>query len=129
MGCNKDEGCLNIANNVYPGLQGEINGSISSITNNVNEIISGLSGLSIPDDYLGEKVKSQVDSICGSLTSDVGEISSLSGSINNFVGSKIEEHQEHYRNWLAQQEWQKKNALKAKQKETTIETEEIEKNQ
>ena len=104
MACGKNAGCLRIATSVYPGLQGEINSSISKISSSINEIISGLNGLSIPDDYLGAKVKSRVSAICSSLGSDASEVSALGGKINGFVGNKIQEHNEHYRTWKIEQQ-------------------------
>lgn len=104
MACGKNEECLNIANNIYPNLQSEINSSINTITSSVNEIISGLSSLTIPDDYLGTKVKSRIITICSNLSSDIGEISSINGSINSFVSEKIKEHQKHYEEWKKEQE-------------------------
>ena len=119
MACGKDQGCLRIANSTYPGLQAEINGSINTITNNINEIMSVLNSLSIPDDYLGSKVKTRVNSICSSLSSDEGEVSSISGNINSFVSSKIKEHQEHYNMWKTEQQ-RKLQAKKEKEKETKV---------
>ena len=104
MACGKNAGCLRIATSVYPGLQGEINSSISKISSSINEIISGLNGLSIPDDYLGTKVKSRVSAICSGLGSDASEVGALGGKINGFVGNKIQEHNEHYRTWKAEQQ-------------------------
>ena len=116
MACSKDAGCLRIATSIYPGLQGEINASISKISSSISEIISGLNGLSIPDDYLGAKVKSRVSAICSSLGSDASEVGAIGGKINGFVGNKIQEHNEHYREWkIAQQ--RKLQAQRQKERE------------
>lgn len=103
MACGKNQGCLNITNNVYPGLQVEINSSINNITTNINEIVSELGSLVIPEDYLGTKVTEELDEICSNLSNDVLEVNSVGRSINNFISLKKEEHQKHYRQWQEEQ--------------------------
>ena len=112
MGCNKDSGCLTIANSTYPGLQSTINSSIKTITTGLTEITSELNTLTIPEDYLGKKVKRELESICSSLSSDQSNIVATSGNIGRFIGTKVEEHRNHYNSWKRAQE-----ELKKKQKE------------
>ena len=104
MGCNKDSGCLKIANNTYPGLKSEIDGSMTSIKGQLESIVDELNGLTIPDDYLGSKVKAQISSICGNFSSDMDSITAEKNSIDIFIGKKIIEHQKHYNAWKFQQQ-------------------------
>lgn len=108
MGCNKDSRCLTIANNTYPELQNEINSSIKTITSLLNDITSELNILQIPEDYLGEKVKKELELITSNLSNDQIDIASLNGNIGMFIGRKIEEHQSHYNIWKNDQEQLKK---------------------
>ena len=112
MGCNKDSGCLTIANSTYPGLQEEINGGVNTITSSIDEITSELNALTIPEDYLGKKVKRELESICSNLSNDQSNIVATSGNIGRFIGTKVEEHRNHYNSWKRAQE-----ELKKKQKE------------
>lgn len=99
MSCNRDSGCLNIARSIYPGLKGEINSSISSVNNQVDGIIGNLSSLAIPDDYLGNKVKSKLEEICTGFETDKSELNSAKANVNAFIDSKIKEHYGHYYEW------------------------------
>ena len=104
MGCNKNEDCLRLANSVYPGYQGEINNEVSKITSELDNVISELNSLSVPDDYLGVKVKNSLTSIITDFNSDKQNVIGVSGNINTFIGRKKEEHQKHYNDWKRVQE-------------------------
>ena len=106
MGCNKDSGCLNIAESVYPGLKSEIDGSMTSINGQLESIVDELNGLSVPDDYLGSKVKAQLGTICGNFSSDMESITAEKNSIDTFIGQKIIEHKKHYNAWKLEQQRQ-----------------------
>ena len=108
MGCNRDSRCINIANVTYPKLQGEINSSIKTITSSLNEITSELSALTIPEDYLGQKVKKQLESIVSNLDSDQGNIVDAGGTVGMFIGKRVEEHRNHYNAWKRAQDALKK---------------------
>lgn len=115
MACSKDQGCLTIANSIYPGLQSEINSSVKTITTGLNEITTELNTLTIPDDYLGEKVKKELESITSNLNNDQSNIVATSGNIGMFIGRKVEEHRNHYNAWKkAQDELKKKQAEEEK---------------
>ena len=125
MACNKDSGCLTIADSTYPGLRGDINSSISGINSELSGIIDGLSGMTIPDDYLGSKVKAQLQSISSSLTADMGNVKAEGASINGFITGKIAEHRKHYDDWKKAQDALKLKKKK-KKKDTDKNTEEEE---
>ena len=99
MSCNRDSGCLNIARSIYPGLKGEIDSSISNVNNQVEEILGELSSLTIPEDYLGNKVKMKLDEICSGFETDKSELSAAKANINAFIDGKIQEHYSHYNEW------------------------------
>ena len=104
MACNKDSGCLKIANSTYPGLKTEIDSSSTAITDNIQSVIDELSALSVPDDYLGEKVSSRLKTICTELTSDIASVKTMNSSIDGFIDEKITEHTNHYNAWKREQE-------------------------
>ena len=115
MACSKDQGCLTIANSIYPGLQSEINSSIKTITTALSDITSELSTLTIPEDYLGKKVKEELESITNNLNSDQSNVVATSGNIGMFIGKKVEEHRNHYNAWKkAQDELKKKQTEEEK---------------
>ena len=99
MSCNRDSGCLNIAKSVYPGLKGEINSSISNVNSQISEIVGELSSLVIPEDYLGNKVRTKLSEICSGFESDKSELNSAKADVNVFIDSKIKEHYGHYYEW------------------------------
>lgn len=117
MSCGKDAGCLTIYKTIYPNLKTEISGSISKINGTVNGIIGSLNGLSVPDDYLGSKVKSRLSSITQGLSGDLSSLDGAKGAIEGFIDQKIPEHQKHYNDWveeqkrLAQEKEKKKNGV------------------
>lgn len=102
MACNKDSHCKTIADN-YPSLLAPVEDSISKITGSISEISGGLGGLSIPDDYLGTKVKSRVQRICAYFEANSRQVSMLGSKISNFVSEKITEHNKHYNDWVEQE--------------------------
>jgi hypothetical protein len=104
MGCNKDYDCLKLANETYPSLQSEIFSSLSTVSSQINGIGSKLMGLSIPNDSLGERIKSRIGDICSYLNNDNEIIDNLINSVNKFVDEKEIEHKDHYDKWKAQQQ-------------------------
>lgn len=108
MRCNRDSGCYTIAKSTYPKLQGEANGAISSAQSDINSIIDSLGGLTIPNDYLGNKVKKKIDEIDKAFSSNVNELSTIKGKLDTFVTAKIKEHENHYNAWKKQEEERKK---------------------
>lgn len=111
MACSKNQDCLRIATDIYPGLQGEIDGSIQTIVSSLNDITGELSTLTVPGDYLGNKVREKLETIISSLDSDKSNVEAAKGNIDTFIGEKVEEHLEHYDSWEREQE-----ELKKKQK-------------
>lgn len=118
MACNRNQTCLSLANK-YPPLQGEIASAISSIQSKVEEIIGALDGVSIPNDYLGAKVKSSINSISSSLNSDISKLATAGKQINSFAESKMKEHKKHYEAWKFEQQWrmQKKREAEAEKRQ------------
>ena len=110
MACNKDFECLRISNAIYPNLKNDINGSVNMVTNNISETVSILETLYIPEDYLGNKVKNQIQVICGNLDEDISNINMFNSNINEFINEKIIEHKRHYNTWKLAQE-KKKNEI------------------
>ena len=112
MACSKDQGCLTIANSIYPGLRGEIGSSIQKINGTLDSITSELNSLTIPDDYLGSMVKEKLGTIIANFGSDKSNVNAIKGQIDAFIGEKIEEHLKHYENWKrAQEELKKKKHI------------------
>lgn len=104
MGCNRDDGCLNIARNTYPNLLSGIDNSTLFINNQINDVIEELNSLIIPNDYLGNKVKEKLDEINENLNNDVSELNTFKNNINSFIEKKIKEHEKHYIDWQNMQE-------------------------
>ena len=104
MSCNRDDGCLKIAESTYPSLQSEINTSVNSINTELSDVVSSLQSLTIPDDYLGEKVKDRITSITASLGDDQSSVDAINSELDSFISEKITEHTEHYNEWLQEQE-------------------------
>ena len=119
MGCNRDSGCLKLYSVTYPNLESEINTSISSADGEINEIISELSNLYVPDDYLGNKVQNRLQEICNSFSEDSDKLKTEKNKINSFINTKIEEHRQHYNSWQKAQEIAKQRRM-AKLKEDDI---------
>ena len=95
MACdNGKEGCKNIVNNIYPRLSSEVNSAISAINSGLSEIGSSLGGLSIPDDYLGSKVKDRIQKINNLINEDMSDVKMESSNIRTFISEKTEEHKE-----------------------------------
>ena len=99
MGCNRNYGCQKLANTVYPNLKTEVGKDITKAKSEIEEIVNTLKGLSIPEDYLGEKISTRLNEICSDFNSDAGELDSTKASINSFIDTKIVEHNIHYQKW------------------------------
>ena len=104
MACGYNANCWRIANSIYPSLKDEISGSINATNKDINGIVDELSSLQIPDDYLGEKVKSKIEDICLNLNNDSKDIKAINGNIDGFIESKILEHQGHYNDWKIEED-------------------------
>ena len=76
-------------NSTYPELQSTINSSIKTITTGLTEITNELNALTIPEDYLGQKVKRELKSICSNLSSDQSNIVAASGNIEDLLEKKL----------------------------------------
>ena len=96
MACNmgKGPGCKDIANK-YTIYVEDISQSVSSIKINLSKIKSELESLSVPNDYLGEKVKSRLESICSNFSSDESSIDGAFSSIESFANEKKNDHMQH----------------------------------
>lgn len=112
MGCNRDYNCYSIAKDVYPNLKKDIDESIKKTSTGINDIVDELSILTIPEDYLGTKVKEKVDEMKEFYSEDISELGSFNKAIDNFINEKIREHQGHYQEWKRQQELKKKEEEK-----------------
>ena len=99
MACG-GERCREIYQNIYPKLQEEITSSVNNVNNGIDSIIDELSALVIPDDYLGGKVRTNVESIVNSFSSDKAAIASEQGNINQHIANNIAKHKQHYSDYL-----------------------------
>ena len=107
-GQGRTSGCEEIYKIIYPTLVSEIDSSMATVNLNLNNIVSTLSGLKVPDDYLGQKVQSQINNLCNTFSEDTASVSAEKGLIDSFVSGKIELHRRHHAQYLAMLEEQKK---------------------
>ncbi len=101
MGCNRNRDCKEIYETTYPTLRGYVNSGIDSINKYASETVTRLQGLYIPDDYLGNKLKDKIEELNTKLNTDLDSLSSGKDSVDSFVDRMIEEHRQHYKDWLA----------------------------
>ena len=99
MQCNKDDKCLTIYKIYYPEWQKSIGGYVASANNVLTNILDPLGGLVIPNDYLGEKVKSQIQDLCRNFKNDSINLGNEGKIISNKINDFISIHQNHYRTW------------------------------
>ena len=103
MSCNKDEYCKTIVDN-YKEQIGELNSGFSSIENSLNNMNSSFNSLSIPDDYLGSKVKDAISNMSKGFGELNMTISNCKKDAISFAEEKKSEHQLHYDEWLQRKE-------------------------
>ena len=104
MGCNKNEGCKYIYSNEYPTEKSSIDSAIDEVTTQISETSTTLKELFIPDDYLGNKLKTKLEKLCLDLDTDNNNLLLEKGNIDTFINEKIEEHHRHYDDWVRNQE-------------------------
>ena len=104
MSCSRDSGCKIIAERTYPSLKDEINSEFETISSDVMDVLNELSGLVIPDDYLGSRVKDRLNKIGANLSNDAMKVKSAKSDVNTFIDARINEHTIHYQEWEAEQE-------------------------
>ena len=109
--CN-GENCLSIAND-YINKKSSLNSSLNSMKENITNASDTLNSLSVPEDYIGNKVKQKLESIHNELVADAEIVGNFNKEISGFVDQKVTEHRNHYHNWrMAQEElFKKKNEL------------------
>lgn len=107
MACNHDSGCNSLANIKYPAKRTKLVGELNKISTDLDTILGEINGIAeiVPDDYVGQKVKEKISEgllkDIANVQNDVEEEKTL---IGNFIEQKIDEHQEHYREWKRKQE-------------------------
>lgn len=116
MSCNKDEDCYRIYIKEYPSYLGTIDPAIRSIKTQIEEVETSLTGLSLPDDYLGNKIKDKLDILISDIDSDKSSISAETTAIRSHIITKRAEHKEHY------EEWKIKKARLDEQKDNSSQT-------
>ena len=104
MGCNKDYNCFNLYRNVYPSAKYDINHSFKTIFYSNDDIIKVLKQLEIPEDFLGDKIRENLDKIIGDSLDDKNDLEMFQQKTNRFIDDKIEEHKYHYNEWKYMQE-------------------------
>lgn len=95
--------CETIANETYPKLIGEIDTSLTKISSDIKAISSDLSSLSVPDDYLGKKVKRELDKLIKNFDEDLALSTKEKGSVDSYVSKRIAEHKKHRAAYLEEQ--------------------------
>ena len=109
MGCNRDLGCHILARNTYPTIKSGIDASISTLSSQIKEITNTLDELQIPEDYLGSKVKERIKNISNNFQDYLNDLSSEKTSVDNFIETKISEHESHYLLWINNRNVKRKN--------------------
>lgn len=113
MSCNKDSSCLNLSRTTYPSLKDDIVTSFQSANKEVNKLIDTIQCVHVPDDYLGDKVKSKIDTLLDGFYNDIDSLNTEQTNVKTFILAKIDEHEQHYQDWKKQQEvWAKKKKEK-----------------
>ena len=98
--------CKYMYETYYPTKRSSINGLGSEVVGNIDKIVGDLSALAVPEDYLGAKVKKQLEDICSSFESDKVELKSSSQLIDDLISHLIKMHKGHvltYETNLAQE--------------------------
>ena len=118
--CNgSSETCETIANVTYPKLIEKIDESLDSISGDIKKISGDLSDLSVPDDYLGAKVRRELDKLIKNFDEDLALSTKEKGSVDSYVSKRIAEHKKHRADWLRRQRELLAEKLKeSKEKET-----------
>ena len=91
MSCNKDSGCKELYSVTYPNLRSNINNGFNEVSKDASEVEKEIKKLYIPDDYLGNKLQTKIDEL----------LSTEQSNVNTHIDEKIEEHQNHYNDYLA----------------------------
>ena len=100
--CGQNEACKGYAEG-YASAKGSLEGAFGGLVSAVSNIESGMGSISIPNDYLGDKVASALDSITGGITEIQSLVDTLREQAINFADRKEKEHMEHYLKWEAEQ--------------------------
>lgn len=110
MTCN-GENCLSIAND-YSVKKGSVNSSLNNMKSDITSASDTLNTLNVPEDYIGNKVKTKLETVFNDLSASADRVSAYNNEVSSFVDQKVAEHQTHYRAWKQRQE---ELALKAKE--------------
>lgn len=101
--CGKDDGCLGIAEG-YAAAASSLEGAFSGLESAVSDLGSSIGSVSVPDDYLGEKIVPALGNIASGISSISGMVSGLKGGAISFARGKEQEHRQHYIAWKEEQE-------------------------
>ena len=101
MSCNKDSGCKELYSVTYPNLRSNINNGFNEVSKDASEVEKEINKLYIPDDYLGNKLQTKIDELLLNLNTNLELLSTEQSNVNTHIDEKIEEHQNHYNDYLA----------------------------
>lgn len=107
MACNHDSGCNSLANIKYPTKRTKLVGELNKISTDLDTILGEINGISaiVPDDYVGQKVKEKIsEGLLKDIDNVQNDVEAEKTLIGTFIEQKIDEHQEHYREWKRKQE-------------------------
>lgn len=107
MACNHDSGCNSLANVKYPAKRTKLVGELNKISTDLDTILGEINGIAeiVPDDYVGQKVTEKIrEGLLKDITNVQNDVEEEKTLIGNFIEQKIDEHQEHYREWKRKQE-------------------------
>lgn len=92
--------CKEIVDVIYPEKRGEIMSAIGSVMTDLSDIGSELGKLTVPNDYLGQKVVERLGKISESFGQNANSsVESLKGTIESYIEGKIEMHKGHCASW------------------------------
>lgn len=99
MACNRDSNCYTIYSKEYPEAKAAIDNSLNTIDAELTSIEEKLMELEIPEDYLGEKVKREIEEILSQFTEDQESLKDTKTKIDSFISTQIGVHKSHYEHW------------------------------
>ena len=104
MACNRDSNCYTIYSKEYPEAKTAIDNSLNTIDAELTSIEEKLTELEIPEDYLGEKVKREIEEILSQFADDQESLKDTKNKIDSFISTQIGVHKSHYERWKTEQE-------------------------
>lgn len=102
MACSRNENCHNIAND-YKGKIEDIKNDCRAISSILEDDKSSLTTYQLPDDYLGDIIREELETIKSSIDDKIIKVNDYKIDVTSFVNNKIVEHDKHYEEWCKQQ--------------------------